>query len=81
VPLRVHHLLTIASDEYETATLGRRWLPLEDQDDPKVIGKRLLDDLDCWAPHGIMLGDASSLYLFTCTGCADRPLAGTMQAM
>jgi hypothetical protein len=28
--LRMHHLLTIASDEFETATLGRRWLPLED---------------------------------------------------
>jgi hypothetical protein len=53
---------------------------LEDQDDPKVIGKRLLGDRDCWAPHGIMLGDVGSPYLFTCTGCADRPLAGTMQA-
>jgi hypothetical protein len=78
--LRMHHLLTIASDEFEIATLGRRWLPLEDRDDPTITGRRLLIDRDCWAPHGIMLGDVGSLYLFTCTGCADRPLAGTMQA-
>jgi hypothetical protein len=35
---------------------------LEDQDDPKVIGKRLLGDRDCWAPHGTMLGDVGSLH-------------------
>jgi hypothetical protein len=29
--------------------------------------------------HGIMLGDVGSLYLFTCTVCAERPLAGMMQ--
>jgi hypothetical protein len=52
---------------------------LEDRDDPKVIGRRLLRDRDCWAPHGIML-DVGSLYLFTCTACAERPLVGIMQA-
>jgi hypothetical protein len=79
--LRMHHLLTVASDEFEIATLGRRWLPLEDRDDPKVVGRRLVSERDCFAPHGLMLGDVGSLYLFTCTGCAGRPLAGTMQAM
>ena len=78
--LRMQHLLTIASDEFEIATLGRRWLPLEDRDDPTITGRRLTIDRDCWAPHGIMLGDVGSLYLFTCTACAERPLAGTMQA-
>jgi hypothetical protein len=56
-----------------------RWLPAEDRDDPKITGQRLLLDRDCWAPHGLMLGDVGSLYLFTCTAHADRPLAGTMQ--
>jgi hypothetical protein len=52
---------------------------VEDRDDPKITGRRLLMDRDCWAPHGLMLGDVGSLYLFTCTACAERPLAGTMQ--
>jgi hypothetical protein len=36
-------------------------------------------DRDAWAPHGIMLGDVGFMYLFTCTTCAERPLASTMQ--
>jgi hypothetical protein len=43
----------------------RRWLPWGDR--------------DVFSPHGILLGDGGSLYLFTCTTCAERPLAGTMQ--
>lgn len=74
--LRMHHLLTIASDEFGPKG---RWLPVEDRDDPKITGQRLLRDRDCWAPHGLMLGDVGSLYLFTCTACPKRPLAGTMQ--
>jgi hypothetical protein len=49
---------------YETGPM-RRWLPWGDR--------------DVFSPHGIMLGDGGSLYLFTCTTCAERPLAGTMQ--
>jgi hypothetical protein len=59
----MHHLLTIDSDESRSQRSAARWLPLEDQDDPEVIGKRLLGDRDCWAPHGIMLGDVGSLHL------------------
>jgi hypothetical protein len=73
---RMQHLLTIASDEFQPKG---RWVPVEDRDDPKITGQRLLMDRDCWAPHGLMLGDVGSLYLFTCTTCAERPLAGTMQ--
>jgi hypothetical protein len=73
---RMQHLLTIASDEFGPQG---RWLPVEDRDDPKITGQRLLLDRDCWAPHGLMLGDVGSLYLFTCTACGERPLAGTMQ--
>jgi hypothetical protein len=74
--LRMRHLLTIASEEFDG---HERWLPLEDRDDPKITGRRLLTDRVCWAPHGLMLGDVGSLYLFTCTAHAERPLAGTMQ--
>ncbi|HEX6676607.1 MAG TPA: DUF1963 domain-containing protein [Actinomycetes bacterium] len=74
---RMDHLLTIASDEF--APQGR-WLPLEDRDDPKITSRRRrIVDRDAWAPHGLMLGDVGSLYLFTCAACAHRPLAGTMQ--
>ena len=71
------HLLTVASDEFGPQG---RWLPLEDREDPKIISqRRSIVDRDAWAPHGLMLGDVGSLYLFTCTVCAERPLAGTMQ--
>jgi hypothetical protein len=44
-----------------------------------MAGQRLITDRYCWAPHGLMLGDVGSMYLFTCTRCPDRPLAGSMQ--
>jgi hypothetical protein len=57
-----------------------RWLPLEDREDPKITSqRRSIVDRDAWAPHGLKLGDVGALYLFTCTVCAERPLAGTMQ--
>jgi hypothetical protein len=69
---RMDHLLTIASDEF---TPQGRWLPVEDRDDPKITSRRRsIVDRDAWAPHGLMLGDVGSLYLFTCTACAHRPL-------
>jgi hypothetical protein len=71
------HLLTIASDEFGTRG---RWLPLEDRQDPKITSqRRSIVDRDAWAPHGLMLCDVGSMYLFTCTACAERPLAGTVQ--
>jgi hypothetical protein len=71
------HLLTIASDEFGPQG---RWLPQEDHGDPTITsGKRSIVDRDAWAPHGLMLGDVGSLYLFACPACAERPLAGTMQ--
>jgi len=73
---QMDHLLTIASDEF--GPLGR-WLPLEDWDDPRITKPRRIMDREAWAPHGIMLGDVGSLYLFTCTVDAERPLDGTMQ--
>ena len=73
---RMGHLLTIASDEFGPQG---RWLPLEDRDDPSITRPRRIMDRDAWAPHGLMLGDVGSLYLFTCTTCTERPLAGTMQ--
>jgi len=73
---RMQHLLTVASEEFANR---ERWLPLEDRDDPRITGQRLLIDRDCWAPHGVMLGDVGSLYLFTCTARPERPLGGTMQ--
>ena len=70
------HLLTIASDEFGSQG---RWLPWEDRGDATITaGKRSIVDRDAWAPHGLMPGDVGSLYLFTCTTCAERPLAGTM---
>jgi len=42
---------------------------------PRITTLRAIGDRDCWAPHGLMLGDVGSLYLFTCTDCAERPLA------
>jgi hypothetical protein len=71
------HLLTVASDEFGTQG---RWLPWEDREDPKITSERSIGDRDAWAPHGLMLGDVGSLYLFTCPVCAERPLAGTMQS-
>jgi len=73
---RMDHLLTVASDEFGTQG---RWLPREDREDPKITSERSIGDRDAWAPHGLMLGDVGSLYLFTCPVCAERPLAGTMQ--
>jgi hypothetical protein len=60
---RMDHLLTIASGEF--GSLGR-WTRLMDR--------------GAWAPHGIKLGGGGgSLYLFACTVCAERPLAGVLQ--
>jgi hypothetical protein len=73
---RMHHLLTVASDEFEERG---RWLPVEDRDDPSISAPRSMAARDAWAHHGIMLGGVGSLYLFTCTVCAERPLAGMMQ--
>jgi hypothetical protein len=74
---RMDHLLTIASEEFGSQS---RWLPWEDREDPMITSEwRSIVDRDAWAPHGLMLGDVGSLYLFTCTACAERPLAGTMQ--
>jgi hypothetical protein len=82
---RMEHLLTIASEEPHLVPGGEphgyrwRWLPLEDRPDGRGVTQRAAGSRDRWAPHGLMLGDVGSLYLFTCTVCADRPLAGTMQ--
>ncbi|MEQ4210165.1 hypothetical protein [Actinopolymorpha sp. B9G3] len=73
----MEHLLTIATDEFGTKG---RWLPLEDRDNPAIVGPHTIIDRDAWAPHGLMLGDVGSLYLFTCTTCPHRPLAGTEQS-
>ena len=60
---RMHHLLTIASGEFGSA---ERWTRPADR--------------GAWAPHGIKLGGGGgSLYLFTCTVCPERPLAGVLQ--
>jgi hypothetical protein len=73
----MEHLFTVASDEFGPQG---RWLPWEDRQDPKIISKRRsIVARASWAPHGLMLGDVGSLYLFTCTACANRPLAGTTQ--
>jgi hypothetical protein len=72
----MEHLLTIASEETTGPT---RWLPVGDGNDHATTGQRLITDRDRWAPHGLMLGDVGSMYLFTCTRCPDRPLAGLMQ--
>jgi hypothetical protein len=74
----MRHLLTIASNEFEFKD-RRRWLPLEDRNDPRITQRRRIVDRDAWAPHGLRLGRLGSLYLFTCAACAERPLAGTMQ--
>ncbi len=73
---RMQHLLTIASDEFGARG---RWLPLEDRDDPTIATSRPVLGQERWPPHGLMLGDLGSLYLFTCVVCVERPLAGTMQ--
>jgi hypothetical protein len=72
---RMQHLLTIASGEFDERG---RWLPLEDRSDPTGTAPQPYAGPDPWPP-GIMLGDVGSLYLFTCTACAERPLAGTTQ--
>ena len=44
---RMQQLLTIASDEFGPKGC---WLPVEDHDDSKITGHRLLMDRDCGAP-------------------------------
>jgi hypothetical protein len=81
---RMHHLLTIASEEWGDRM---RWIPPEDRDQAFAgehyeasftSGLRSISQ-DAWAPHGIMLGDVGSMYLFTCTTCRHRPLGGSVQ--
>jgi hypothetical protein len=60
---RMDHLLTIASGEFGSEGRWTRFM-----------------NCGLWAPHGIKLGGGGgSLYLFTCTACAERPLAGVLQ--
>jgi hypothetical protein len=61
------HLLTIASEETGHQD---RWQP--DDDLPEQFPRN-------FAPHGILIGDVGSMYLFTCTTCPDRPLGVSTQ--
>ena len=59
------HLLTIASWEHDTESC-RTWTPLEEQ--------HLLGLPELLEPANIMIGDAGSMYIFTCLKCPDRPV-------
>jgi hypothetical protein len=63
----MEHLVTIASEETGNRD---RWQPDDD----------LPEQFPCnFAPHGILIGDVGSMYLFTCTTCPDRPLGVSTQ--
>jgi hypothetical protein len=61
------HLATIASEE---AGRQDRWQP--DDGLPQQFPRNL-------APHGVLIGEAGSMFLFTCTACPDRPLGVSTQ--
>ena len=65
------HLATIASQESENFEngAGTRW---KAADLPGRFPRNV-------APHGLMIGDVGSMYLFTCTRCPDRPLGVNVQ--
>jgi hypothetical protein len=61
------HLVTIASEE---ARHQDRWRT--DDGLPDQFPRN-------FAPHGVLIGDVGSMYLFTCTSCPDRPLGVNTQ--
>lgn len=65
------HLATIGSEESENFEngAGTRW---KAADLPDRFSRN-------HAPHGLMIGDVGSMYLFTCTQCPDRPLGVNVQ--
>ncbi|MEU6789096.1 DUF1963 domain-containing protein [Nonomuraea angiospora] len=62
------HLLTIASWEHDGESC-KRWTPLEEQ---PLLGPYQVSEL--LEPADIMIGDAGSMYVFTCLECPDRPV-------
>ncbi len=69
----MQHLLTIASWEHDAGSC-RRWTPLEEQ---HLLGPYQVPEL--LEPADIMIGDAGSMYLFTCLECPDRPVESISQ--
>ena len=65
------HLATISSEESENWEngAGTRWQAAD-------LPDRFFRN---HAPHGLMIGDMGSMYLFTCTRCPDRPLGSSVQ--
>ncbi|WP_198679310.1 hypothetical protein [Thermomonospora amylolytica] len=70
---QMHHLLTIASWEHEPGS-AQRWTPLQER---HLLGPDF--DPNRLSPTGLLIGDAGSIYLFTCLQCPDRPVAGVSQ--
>jgi hypothetical protein len=68
---KMSHLATISSEEsgnYENGA-GTRWKA-------DVLPDRFFRN---HAPHGLLIGDVGSMYLFTCTRCPDRALGVNVQ--
>ncbi|MEU4342311.1 hypothetical protein AB0H00_13745 [Nocardia sp. NPDC023852] len=71
---RMHHLLTVASWEYDGES-WRTWLPIEDRavDDAQEPW-RSEQGKAAWDAAGLMLGDAGGVYIFECPSCPGRPI-------
>ncbi|MEV6038268.1 hypothetical protein AB0L65_44465 [Nonomuraea sp. NPDC052116] len=67
------HLLTIASWEHDGESC-KTWTPLEEK---HRLGPYQVPEL--LEPANIMIGDAGSMYIFTCLKCPDRPVEAISQ--
>lgn len=73
----MHHLLTIASDEYGR-TNYQRWAPISEHRNADALrGKQRSKALNAMLPTEIMIGDVGSSCLFICLNC-DRTLSKTI---
>ncbi|MFC4062359.1 DUF1963 domain-containing protein [Planomonospora corallina] len=69
----MRHLLTIASWEHDGASC-RTWTPVEER---HLLGPYQVPEI--LEPAGIMIGDAGSMYLFTCVECPGHPVMAASQ--
>lgn len=75
----MEHLLTITSRESDGES-WKTWTPVQDQADigwhPSTVNGEpvRIALVPHQRPAGLMIGDAGSLYVFTCTICPERPI-------
>jgi hypothetical protein len=68
----MQHLLTVASWEFDGGTF-RRWLPAEEKHLSNPWPQSVIN------AHGMMLGDAGSIYFFICRHCPEFPVQQVCQ--